>query len=151
MQNMSKRSIRVMVNDNSDLYALAQSNGTIIECFDLPNVVSTSVMFPDGSTFIGIDPFGIDSTATERVCLAHELGHCVTGSFYNIYARCDLREKHERKATKWAIKKLIPLSQLNYAISMGIFEVWDLADYFNVTEEFIKKALSYYIECCYIS
>ncbi len=147
MQSIFRQSIRVMVNDNSDLYAIAQRNGTIIECFDMTNAISASVMFPDGSTFIGLDPFRIDSTATERICLAHELGHCITGSFYNTYAKCDIRVKHEHRATKWAIKRLIPVEQLNHAVSIGIFEAWDLADYFNVTEEFMNQALAYYAEC----
>lgn len=96
--------------NNNDLYDLAENNDILIECFDLPNVKSTSLMFPDGSTFIGIDPFEIKSFADERVHLAHELGHCVNGAFYNIYSNYDIRERHEHKATLWAVKHLIPIS-----------------------------------------
>ncbi|MCI7650223.1 MAG: hypothetical protein SO436_09695 [Oscillospiraceae bacterium] len=55
--------------------------------------------------------------------MAHELGHCITGSFYNVYAVCDLRAKHERRADKWAIKKLVPRDKLKNAINSGFSEV----------------------------
>ena len=76
--------------------------------------------------------------------LAHELGHCVTGSFYNRYSEFDVIAKHERRADKWAIKKLIPEDELNDAFEHGIVEPWDLAEYFNVTEDFIIKAVEFY-------
>ena len=36
--------------------------------------------------------------------LAHELGHCCTGSFYNQWATADCRRRHENVADKWAIQ-----------------------------------------------
>lgn len=83
--------------------------------------------------------------AEERVHLAHELGHCVTGSFYNRWAARDVRQRHENKADKWAIKKLVPKDELLKAIKSGHINIWDLADYFNVTEDFMKKAMHWYI------
>lgn len=132
------------MNDNSDLYDLAEQNGTTIECFELPQTMSTSVMFADGTTFIGIDPFSIETTAEERVHIAHELGHCKTGSFYNIHSNYDIRERHEHKANAWAIRYLIPIDELNAAAEHGIFETWDLAEHFGVTDDFMYKALDYY-------
>jgi len=36
--------------------------------------------------------------------LAHELGHCECGAFYNRYSPFDLVGKHERRADCWAKK-----------------------------------------------
>lgn len=130
--------------NNYDLYKIADDNQTIIECYDLPKTKSTSVMFLDGSTFIGIDPFEIESLADERVHLAHELGHCINGAFYNVYSDCDIRGRHEHKATAWAIRYLIPYDVLQELFRKGICENWDLAEHFNVTDEFMHKALQYY-------
>ena len=83
--------------------------------------------------------------ADEKVKLAHEMGHCVTGSFYNIYAACDVRQKHENRADKCAIEKLIPKDELNHSVRRGITEIWDLAEYFGVTEDFMRNAVCWYV------
>ena len=82
--------------------------------------------------------------ADEKVKLAHELGHCETGSFYNRWATCDIRRKHERRANRWAYEKLVPEDELWDAIRQGYREPWELADYFGVTEAFLRHAIAYY-------
>ena len=94
--------------------------------------------------YIGLNPLMIDTTAEEKVLLAHELGHCMTGAFYNQYSKLDIREKHERRADKWAIKKLIPVDELKRAVKSGRESRYELAEYFNVTEDFMQKAMEYY-------
>lgn len=91
-----------------------------------------------------MDPFRIDTTAQERVHLAHELGHCETGAFYNVYSSLDLREKQEKKADRWAVSCLVPAEEFMRVLSEGVVEVWELAEYFDVTEEFIRKAAEIY-------
>ena len=68
----------------------------------------------------------------------------MTGSFYNKYAACDVRKKHENRADKWAIEKLIPEDELNEAFSCGYTEQWELAEFFDVSEDFMHKALHWY-------
>lgn len=127
-----------------ELYQLADAENIAVYSFDLPQTHSLSLMNNDGSCAVAIDPFGLNSTKDEKIRLAHELGHCVTGSFYNRYSDFDIRAKSEYKADKWAIKKLIPKDELQAAFEQGYTEPWDLAEYFNVTEEFIIKAVNYY-------
>lgn len=127
-----------------ELYQLADAEHIPVYSFDLPQTQSLSLMNNDGSCAVAIDPFGLNSTKDEKIRLAHELGHCVTGSFYNRYSDFDIKAKSEYKADKWAIKKLIPKDELQAAFEQGYTEPWDLAEYFNVTEEFIIKAVNYY-------
>ncbi len=127
-----------------ELYQLAEAEHIPVYSFDLPQTHSLSLMNDDGSCAVAIDPFGLNSTKDEKIRLAHELGHCVTGSFYNRYSDFDIKAKSEYKADKWAIKKLIPKDELQAAFEQGYTEPWDLAEYFNVTEEFIIKAVNYY-------
>ena len=98
----------------------------------------------DGSCHIAIDPRRVASMAEGKAKLAHELGHCVTGAFYNIYSPLDVRRKHENTADKWAIKKLIPKDELKKAVDSGITEYYALAEYFDVPEQYIRKAVSLY-------
>lgn len=127
-----------------ELYQLADAEHIPVYSFDLPQTHSLSLMNNDGSCAVAIDPFGLNSTKDEKIRLAHELGHCVTGSFYNRYSDFDIKARSEYRADKWAIKKLIPKDELQAAFEQGYTEPWDLAEYFNVTEEFIIKAVNYY-------
>ena len=127
------------------LYDLAAQQNIEVIPFPLPQNGSMSVMSDTGRCAIGMDESIRDGSTQERIHLSHELGHCLTGSFYNIYAAIDCRQRHENRADKWAIQALIPVEDLDEAIACGCTEVWDLADRFGVTEDFVRKALCYYV------
>ncbi len=143
LQNFLKKR-RLLKTRTNKLYEIAANSGVQIVCFDLPNACSVSVMTGSGNCYIGIDPFQIDTEKQERVHLAHELGHCVTGSFYNMYSDFDVRERHETRADRRAAAWLVPVEELKFALSHGITEAWSLAEYFSVTEEFIQKTIYNY-------
>ena len=113
----------------------------------LPNTKSVSLNI-DETRFIGIDDKIMETRAEERVHLAHELGHCMTGAFYSVRSPLNTRSRCERKANDYAIKKLIDEDELRKIIKEynGEIGIWDLADHFNVTEYFMKKAVEYYFE-----
>lgn len=125
----------------TELYQLADNNNIDVYYYPLYPVISMSV--PDA---IGMDVDNIETTAKEKAVLAHELGHCMTGSFYTI-STIDNRGRMEERANRWAIKTLLPFSKLNEAVVGGIYETYDLADYFDLPESFIKTALNYYLNC----
>lgn len=129
----------------AQLYHLAQQENIEVLPYPLPQNGSMSVMLDSGRCYVGLDPAIQDGGAQERVHLSHELGHCVTGSFYNIYAAVDCRRRHENRADKWAVTTLIRVEELDNAIAQGCTEVWELAEYFQVTETFIRKALCWYV------
>lgn len=127
------------------LYDLAKQENIEVIQFPMSLNGSMSVMDDKGFCFIGIDESVQDGGAQERVHLIHELGHCVTGSFYNRYAAVDSRQRHENRADKWAIRQLIPVEELDNAVAEGCTEIWELAERFGVTEEFIRKAVCYHV------
>ena len=128
-----------------DLYDFAQQQNIEILPFPLPENGSMSIMDDAGACYIGMDAGIRDGGSQERVHLGHELGHCVTGSFYNIYAAMDCRQRHENRADKWAIAHLISVDELDEAVASGCTEIWELAERFGVTEEFVRKAVCYYV------
>ena len=127
------------------LYDLAVQQNIEVLTFPMENAGSMSVMTDSGDCYIGMDKRVLDGSSSERVHLSHELGHCVTGSFYNIHAAVDCRQRHENRADKWAVQALIPVEELDNAIAEGCTEVWELAERFGVTEEFIRKTVCYYV------
>ena len=128
-----------------ELYAQASQQNIPILRHPMEKCGSMSLMTPEGRCFIGMDDRVADGGTQERVHLGHELGHCITGSFYNQYAKADLRQRHENRADKWAVHRLIPVDALDDAIAAGHTDLWDLADYFGVTETFLKKAICLYV------
>lgn len=129
----------------SELYRQAAQANIDILRYPLKQTGSMSLMTPAGDCYVGMDEAVLDGSVSERVHLSHELGHCLTGSFYNIYSPADTRLRHEHKADKWAIRRLIPVDALDDAIAAGHTDLWDLADYFGVTEDFLRKALCLYV------
>lgn len=129
----------------SALYDLALQKNIPVLPFPMAENGSMSFMSDSGSCYIGIDPAIQDGGALERTHLCHELGHCETGSFYNRYAAVDSRQRHENRADKWAIRRLIPVDALDNAIACGCTDLWELADHFGVTEPLMRRAVCYYV------
>jgi len=128
-----------------NLYDFARQQNIEVFPYPLPQTGSLSFMEDTGECYIGMDDSVRDGDVQERVHLGHELGHCATGSFYNNHAAVDCRRRHENKADKWAVQTLIPVEELDTAIAEGCTEVWELAERFGVTEEFIRKTVCYYV------
>lgn len=128
----------------TDLYQEAKDTDIPILILDIPKTGSMCVQSESGRCYIGMDYGVLPEESVRRVHLAHELGHCKTGAFYNRWAARDVRKKHENRADKWAVNKLIPVDELDQAVADGHTELWDLADHFGVTEEFMRKAVCWY-------
>lgn len=129
------------MRSTQSLYRYAKKKNIEIIRYSLPETGSMSISSDTGHCYIGMDESAFETSAEERTHLAHELGHCVTGSFYNRYTAVDCRQRHENRADKWAIRKIISATELDDAVTKGITELWELADYFDVTESFMRKAL----------
>ena len=129
----------------TQLYDLAEQENIPVLPFGLPLTGSMSVMDDAGRCYVAMDPALRDGGVSERVHLSHELGHCITGSFYSRYTAVDCRQRHENRANKWAIRALIPVEELDNAIAGGCTEIWELAEQFQVTEDFIRKTVCWYV------
>ncbi len=74
-----------------ELYEIADENAINVDYFPMRQAVSISI--PDS---IAIDIDKIETCREEKAVLAHELGHCMTGSFYTI-STIDNRGENGRK------------------------------------------------------
>lgn len=128
------------------LYQTAEAEDITVDCFDLNNREALSLLDDDGKCYIAINPFKLRSESDELIKLAHEMGHCMTGSFYNRWSTLDLRRKHERRAEIWAIKKVLPEEDLYNMFRKGISEPWELAEELQLPEDFVRKAIAYYYD-----
>lgn len=85
------------------------------------------------------------TTTAEKTCiLAEELGHHYT-SCGNIIDTSNVNNrKQEIKARRWAIKNLIPFSSIIQAYESGCENLYEMAEYIGVTEEFLRNAFKTY-------
>jgi len=86
-------------------------------------------------------------TNIEKKCvLAEELGHHYT-SFGNILSTKDIRNiKQEKVARNWGYEKLVDIPLIIDAYKKGIRNRQEMAEYLNVTEEFLESAINHYKE-----
>lgn len=128
----------------NQLYDIAEKNNIHIQNFKLQKTKSTSINIED-DYYIGIDDEAMETTAERNTHIGHELGHCMTGSFYNMFSEHDIRSRHEYRADKWSVQHLVPKDEFIDLLKQG-YERWDLAEHFDVTEELINKAYHFYCE-----
>lgn len=140
-----------------DLYEIATENGiTIYE--DCPeSIVAMAAKYPSGKRIVSLLNFDALDTReyysskkerfyTKLEVLAHEMGHCMTDSFYYATDSYTERCKQEARAEKWSYEYVIPFSELCDAVKKGNVELWSLSEYFRVSENFVQGAINHYAQ-----
>ena len=123
-----------------DLYDELNKAGVRFYHWDLMDEQAATIEL-EGSYGIFMDFANIPTSAEELVVVAHEGGHVATGATHRVSSPYDLVAKHEYKADKWAVQRVIPAQALDAAVADGYTDLHALAEHFNVTEAFMKKAV----------
>lgn len=97
-------------------------------------------LYCDGNVWINSK----NNTARKASILAEEIGHYKTSSGDILDLSQTGNAKQENRARKWAVNKLLPLQDIQKAIKRGYTEVWDIADFLGVDEEFLLYSLRHY-------
>lgn len=127
----------------TDLYYYAETHNIIVDdTFVLDKVPAMSCALDDGLYIIGLHRSLRGQAYREH--LSHEIAHCATNAFYNEKTPCFTRGQCENKAYQWQVHKMIPFKSLMTAFKKGCNEAWQLAEYFSVSEELIRKAIEIY-------
>ena len=118
------------------LYDVAKQEGVDVDFFSMKSVKAFSLP----KTII-INPSLVKTLQEFRECLAHELGHQIKNAFYSINSTLETRSRQEERATRWAVAQLIPADELREAIKKGNTEIWQLAEYFDVSYKFMADTI----------
>ena len=94
--------------------------------------------------FLIIDRSKCKTAAQERTVLAHEAGHYMSGAFYRAYSPFEVKEQAEHRAFAASVEKYLPVNEILNCYKMGMTENWEIAEYFNLEEEFVEKAVIVY-------
>ena len=99
-----------------------------------------------GNYAIFLDFSKIRSTRLLKGICYHETGHSATGALHKISSPFELVERSEYRANRWAAEHFLPVEDFRDAFAAGYTELWQLAEYFDLPEQDIKNALTYWTE-----
>lgn len=101
----------------------------------------------DGSSCaVFLDFSKIRNTRLLRGVCLHELGHAATGALHKVSSPYELVERNEYRAAKWTAERFLTVADFREAFSAGYTELWQLAEYFDLPEQDVKNALTYWSE-----
>lgn len=126
------------------VYQRIQDKNIEVLHFGLPNIKSVSVE-TGGKYGIFINHKEIENSDEEFCVLAHEYGHCMTGSTHPPYSPVDIISKHEYKADRKAVLDFLPIDRIKSAIKDGCNTIYELSEYLDLPEQFVIKAFQHYV------
>lgn len=127
-----------------DMYKIAENEKIDVLNYKWTNT-KARIFEIDNRYYIALDYTQINNSMEEKELLAEELGHYYCGALYYITSDKILVDKCELRAKKWAYSVLIPLKKLKEKIIQG-FNLYDLAEYFNVDYKYMYDCLNFYTE-----
>lgn len=123
----------------TNLLTIAECEGIEVFEFELPERIKG--LYYENSIVINKKL----KTNKERKCvLAEELGHYFTSVGDILNLKIESNRKQEIRAKNWAIQKLVPFDELVLAFQEGYTNVYELSEYFDVTEDFMKESILFY-------
>lgn len=129
----------------SEFYSFCKTNDIDVIPYDgAPNAGAT--FRDDGCYAIFLDFSKIKSVRRMNGICYHESGHAGTGALHKVDSPYELVERSEYRANRWAAERYLPVEEFHEAFGAGYTELWQLAEYFNLPEEDIKNALTYWTE-----
>ena len=127
----------------ADFYGYCQQNNVdIIPFFGCPQPGAT--VRDQDFYAVFLDFSKIYSTRLLRGVCCHELGHAATGALHKVSSPYELVERSEYRAKRWSAQHYQPPEDFREAFAAGYTEPWQLAEYFDLPEQDVMAALSYW-------
>ena len=99
-----------------------------------------------GKYAIFLDFSQINTTRLMRGVCCHEMSHVATGALHKAASPFELVERSEYRANRYAAQHFLTQKAFAEAFSDGCRELWELAEYFDLPEQDVEKALRYWTE-----
>ena len=129
----------------SDFYGYCKSHNVDVIPFDgCPQPGAT--IRDEGFYAVFLDFTKIKSTRLLRGVCFHELGHIATGALHKVDSPYELVERSEYRANRWATETFLTEEAFREAFAEGYTELWQLSEYFDLPEQVIADALTYWKE-----
>ena len=130
----------------NNLYDLAEKEKIKIYDWHIEDAYGAFINI-DKINAIALNYNKIGTYIEEKCVLAEEIGHYYYDATYSPYCQdISCISKQERKAKKFAYNVLIPFENLRKAILSGKTSILSLAEYFDVTAQFMSNCIALYLE-----
>lgn len=129
----------------SEFYAYCKDKGIDIIPFDGCPSPGATLRY-DGLYAIFLDFTKIKSTRLMRGVCFHELGHAATGALHKVNSPFETVERSEYRANRWTAEHFLTADAFREAVAAGCSELWQLAEYFDLPEADVEKALTFWVE-----
>lgn len=101
----------------------------------------------DGGRYaVFLDFSQIKSTRLLRGVCCHELGHAATGALHKVDSPFETVGRSEYRANRYVAEHFITRQEFREAFDAGYTEPWQLAEYFELPEEDVRRAYDYWVE-----
>ena len=138
-RSLYDRKLRTMSNETLLNYASSRGHEILFR-----NLTATkAITFEENGRFYIALANNLSRTE-EKELAAHELGHCEYGGTYCRSTKYGLKARAEYRANKWAYYQLVSPDEISECAHRGIVTPWELAEHFEVSCEFMCRALGYY-------
>lgn len=122
---------------------LKEAHGQNVEVYEKPLHSNIHGLYADNVIWLNQ---GLPSDTAKTCVLAEELGHYHTSCGDILDQNKITNIKQEKRARNWAYEKLIPLDRIISAYEAGVRNLYELAEFLDVTEYFLSLALEHYKE-----
>lgn len=130
----------------SDFYEYCKKNDVDVIPFNRLPADAATIRY-QGYYSVGLNFRRMHTVRQVRTAMMHESGHLHTGALHKVDSPFQLVEQSEYRADADSFGRYLPPGEIRAAIQQGYTEPWQLADYFDLDEAYIKKALHYWKEC----
>lgn len=133
--------------DLNKLYDVAEKENIPVIDFRMKN--KAIICKTNKRICIGLNYEKINSVTEEKELLAEELGHYYCNAFYNSNSDFSTISKKEYRANKWKCTVLVSVNDFIDAFKKGLKNVYEIAEYLNLSEDTVIFAYNYYKENSY--
>lgn len=100
----------------------------------------------DGAEYaVFLDFSQIRSTRLLRGICCHEMCHVATGALHRAMSPFEQAQRSEYRANRYAAQHFLTEKAFRRAFREGYTEAWQLAEYFDLPEQDVKRALDYWV------
>ena len=129
----------------AQFYDYCRENG--VQVLPFSGIPCPGATVRDGSRYaIFLDFSQIPSTRLLRGVCCHELSHVATGALHRAASPFEQAARSEYRANRFAAQHFLTETAFREAFAAGYTEPWQLAEYFELPEQDITKALCYWTE-----
>lgn len=129
----------------SQFYDYCQSSAVdIIPYIGMPSPGATIRDGEDTAIFLDVKAIN-NLRQLKGICL-HELGHAATGALHKVSSLYETVGRSEYRANRWMAQHYLSVQAFYEAFDAGCRDLWELAEYFDLPEQDVKNALSYWTE-----